>query len=651
MKFFVDPELVAEIAAAPAALLIDGGLGPFEPFAHIKTWRFACANDAVYIYQGPSPAVDRAAPYPGAPLGVVGVLARDAGVGERVVKAWLDGGGVEPPEVILAAEGAAGLRRLIDAAARHALHMSQSYAAANKALAAVRAELEETRLALTQMARRLSLRSFEASALLIDGSPSADGLSAALPAGAWARQKLGAKIDNLSAIDVHIASIDPTSDKAALGARLVAIESAQIVGAWKIPASDLSEGWLRLDLPTPAPALAQSASLDFLFVGGEGDRIALSLDDRPGDDEVHYESNRETVSQRNLALRVFTAELGSRFIAARHWLWDEIGASLPLDGVQLHLPSEQLRRFRALVGAVRCVDVGDAARPILTLEEQPNAVLALPFGRAAGADAVTVTLNVVSGSSGAVEAAMWLAPSAAEIATLADLQHFGPRLKYSGRRRFDASSGAAAISMTFPDAEADACQLIVEVRKEILDKDVYLIELSDVALHSRHAPPRPRPRPAVAKPSAPVAAEPARVANFDRLTINQIFEQQDYAHIDVSVEALKAGAKTWPRVRFKLAVFKGAGHIEFRRGPSWPDALSPDVEFHGESVEFTRERLQAFLAEHAGTDDAELLRAVATNAPSIIGMALRNAQMPEPTSAALVEAFRDFASAAAPPPA
>jgi hypothetical protein len=61
-----------------------------------------------------------------------------------------------------------------------------------------------------------------------------------------------------------------------------------------------------------------------------------------------------------------------------------------------------------------------------------------------------------------------------------------------------------------------------------------------------------------------------RDACFDEVSLDEIYADDHYRHLDLSVTQLAEDGMSWPRVKFKLFENRGECGVEFRTGENWP---------------------------------------------------------------------------------
>jgi hypothetical protein len=211
-------------------------------------------------------------------------------------------------------------------------------------IARLRAESERDRL--TRMASGLP----PLAQRVIDLPPSATTVAPPVT------QPLGRSADGICSIGLHLAS----AGGSALVVRLLGDE--RLLGRWRLPAARLAPGWLRLDLPEPAPIGSAEAMLEIALGGEEGTPTLLSAASGGG--------------AASLALRADVASPGWSVLPL-HFDWAAYSTERP--ALPLPLPESALAAVQADGGGVTLVAAGDEA-PRLLLEVPPGgkATIRLP---------------------------------------------------------------------------------------------------------------------------------------------------------------------------------------------------------------------------------------------------------------------------------
>lgn len=440
------------------------GLSPWRA-RRVVEGRFLLHRDEAGGEAGAVPLAHR----PPAVLALVGPLA------EALAAWWTEAGEAAPP-VIPVAEPAAALPALARHLAAALAESETRRAELHRALALTRADYEETREVVGALARTLGQRPPEAPRLALATAPDPEGRRVAGGEAARLRQPLGLVAEGIAAVALHVAGAEAAT--ARLRVRLVAAESGRILGAWAVAAPE--PGWLALDLPAPIGPVRETAVLDIAAEGA----VTLSLDaGTTGPEAALTGAPEATGGDRALALKVWTAPAGGRFLLPRHWLWEEAGLALPAAGVPLAIPEADWARARVLAGAFR--RVGGAGRPSAVLGGSgETAALLLPPVHAGAADLVRVTLVVPFGDPAAAEAALWLLPGdAADPAGAAGLVPEPGRTAFSGWRGIAPETRGAEIALPIPLGAGSAVRIAVQIRRRGGSGDLpCVVEVTGAAL-------------------------------------------------------------------------------------------------------------------------------------------------------------------------
>ncbi len=565
-----------------------------------------------------------------------------------LAEGWAALGGTMP--LFLAAQDLASAMPTLAHALAAALAESEAGRfEAEAALAALREEAEETRIALAAAMRVFGNRLPPPPVAALNAEASADesvaGGTTAL------RQPLGLPVEGICGIEIHCAG----PGAGGLRARLRAEESDRVLAAWEVPVDALRPGWLALDLPQPLPPIRESAVLELLSDMDPGPAFALEAG------TVEPEGALSGHQDRALALRVWTAPPGGRFALPMHYDWAASGLPALPSGVPLPVGSG-IWAAAQLPDQVELVGLGaEAPRALVRLSAGSRALLKLPALPPGPADLVRLEVALRDGPAAAIAFGLWLQPERDD----GTLQEAGPGCRWSGWRWLDAEGrgeavmplppGARRIVLDFAGMDADT---VVEVASLSLLRGAEGERRREPRLPLpalpviRPAPapvPRPTPVPgafSVTAPPAPAAEEelpatgPVRVAapmpaeeamlglteplvprgaalltapSFDDLRLHQHLVNGDgsYRHLDVTLEGLASGAGLWKQVRFKLFERRGVVGLEFRSMRGWPAMFDPwpgkGKDAHGPFWRVETEGAAAALEEVAPGRDRALI--------------------------------------------
>ncbi len=425
------------VALGGAVLPEVPGLAPWQAVADADGFLLAPAGGSA----GGAPVVLEAAP-----AGAVALVGADEAAVAGLAAWWRAVADEAPPVVVAAADRVALALLPVLAARLDAAERRQ--AETLRALAMLRAEYEETRETVGALARSLGHRPLGPLRQALATMPDED---LAVQAGSGVTQILGLVTAGIAAVALHL------PQRGALRVRLVAAESGRVLGAWAV--AEAAPGWLTLELPWPVGPLRETAMLQ-----AEG-AAALSLDAGRCEAGAAVQGAAAAPGDRALALRVWTAEPGSRFVLPRHLLWAEIGTDLPLAGVPLAVPEAVIAAAEALEGPVRLMGLGGGApRPVATLVPESEARFALPAIARGPADLVRVEFAQGFGEPDGVEAALWVDGA------------------FSGWRRFDAATRRCLIQLPVPEEAGEAVVLRAALRRGAAGGPPAMVELAGAYL-------------------------------------------------------------------------------------------------------------------------------------------------------------------------
>ncbi|NKC34248.1 DUF6212 domain-containing protein [Falsiroseomonas selenitidurans] len=601
---------------------------------------------------------DGAAPAgPGLPLnlppsGMLAVVVADPAAFGPFLGWWQDASGQAPP-LVRAASGSAALPALL---AKLSAELGSAHGRAvqlERSLVATRQDYEETRIAMAAAARTLGHRPPGAMAQAVAMEPSMDRV-AAPRAGArlFLRQPLGRKLEGLAAIAVHVGAISAATT-GPLRLRVHAEESGRIAASWTVPMAQVTEGWLRLDLPTPLGLQPETAVLEITADVAGPHSLALSLEADWVPAEVACLVEGAAPRGRALALRIWTARIGDRFVVPAWWNWDEVGASLPLEGVPQAVAAEELEAGRVLSGAWEAApgDLGEVPLQAM-LEGAGTAALVLPRITLAGADVLRLTWNVAGPQPRKLRVGAWVLPPGQ---TVQSLEGLAGRAAFSGWR--DAEPGRPdGLSLALPLSLGAQAQVVLAVASQDPAAQARL-DFTGISLLPTRDPAMLRDEQAamaqLVLPGAeatpelpPVAPEPLLpAARFGKVALQQhLVGGGGYQHLDLVVQELAGRGEGWSGIRFKLGIAGSGPVLEFRRGRGWPEAFTrwPGTESDkfGPVLRLRAPDMQGFAAALAHPRDQALVATLLEVLDEVAGDGARLAALEAEQGARWVEAAR-----------
>jgi hypothetical protein len=644
-------ELPQALDGAPSVIVLGGVALDDAPLPEgLVVWHAAAVPGGLLLHRGAPPPAGTWVPLTLAPPGLVAVLAPDVDAARGLLDWIAEVSSIHPPLVEAASAGQA-LLPLAGLLLRALDSTRAQLGELHRSLALTRTDYEDTRIAMGTVLRTLGGRPPAALRPALSALP--EGGLAVRPAGQRLRlrQLPGLAVREIAALCLHFSAAACGPDML-LRVRLVAAESGRVVGSWMVPGPALEPGWLTLDLPAPAPALRESAMIEVSATLGEQDLLALSLENMVTGAATALEvlDGEADAGSRALALRLWTAEAGGRFVLPLHWCWDEAGASLPEAGLPYRLPAGDWSRAAVIEGRARAVALGDEVpRPVLVLERNTRTLVGLPVVQVAGMDVIRVDLGRLAGAAERVRAAVWLR-DAARLEHLADPLPEHPGTPWSGWRDFDASSGQCAITLSLPVLARGAVQVVVGVQaphpQAGAHAAVEVMALS--ALRTGQARPvaeRDAALPAVALRPAP---------RFRSARMGGPHGQGAARHLEFMMLGLSARGQAWPALRFRLGLGDAAGAwIEIRQGKGWPEVFEawPGMEADAQGPLLRLGAAELFGAASGDGRDNLMLAALAELMPALVEAAAGRSQEAQSEWATWQAAARQVAAAGQPPPA
>ncbi|WP_426957398.1 DUF6212 domain-containing protein [Muricoccus radiodurans] len=636
-----------------------------------------------------APDPETAEDLPTPPVSVIAIVATERVRSAALLGWWSEASGLPAPPLLLATSGATAMPMLLGRLTGVLAEATAREAALDGALTALRLELEETRMAAADMARRLAHLPPCPLRLVLDGE-AGDGTAAALQGDPLRLQaEPGVMLAGLAALAVHVASVPSTPGTLRL--RLLGGESGRVAGSWLIHHASLAPGWLLLDLPTPLPALRETAIVE---ITSEGETApALSLDPRWAGLEGSHP----------LALRAWSGEPGSRYLLPRFWDPEEVGLSLAAAGVPHSLPPAAWNGAAVLAGDAPLAALGEEEpRPVLRAAAGGHAVILLPHLHAPGMDRLRVLVSPAGPEGGAVAA--WVHPVGARLPDVASFDRLDGNSAGTGWR--DLVAPGTELVLNLPAASGGRVQLAIGLRAEA--HGAATAEVSQVTLEASRAEgapatarratlpdpappppimvslprvsaapsaPAPPPRPVTAAETGAAAPVPASTATgmptsapgaytaapatrapiparHETVRLHQHLPGASYEHLDMTVVGLARGPQRWPSVRVKLAMKDTKPSLEFRKAAGWPasfqDWLGTGSDRFGPFLRITREELPDFLDRITDERDAAMMQGLLTVLPAAAEAAAREASMPTPDVARWVQAARAVQEAGRP---
>lgn len=507
-------------------------------------------------------------------------------------------------------------------------------ASLREALLAMRMEAEETRSALAR------LRDDQTRALAPQGLTWAMWTDPLGPEGAFVfagpfEAEIHAPVETqgLAAIALHLAA-DRLAPGDFLRIRALGEEKGVVLGAWEIAAAEIPRepDWLVLDFPASLAIARQSVvvALDGRF--SPESRIALS-----GSASPEFPNSP--------ALRLYRAP-HPRLTVSPHWLWDEVASPIGLDGSRPPPPNTPAFCIpgaswlgSVLLGAAAKLD---SARGVqrFRIAGGAGAMLVFPNISLAGFAAVAARLDRQSESGAEVEMALSLLPGDHPIGddhAAADASSFC----WSPLQTLNGHDGAALLAL--PNDAPDFAHVAISMRhRGERGDDPIVVEIDGVWL-------LPRPCAAGLAPGdgfvTKVALGDLRNASFEDVTADEIYADENYRHIDMTIAALSESGRFWRAVKFKLFEDRGQCGMEFRHRPGWPDCFvlwpGTETDRFGEIYKICgAAALAEAIADLPSAVDRRLLAALAYVLPDVVRALAARGDLPSEQAAEWTELAR-----------
>lgn len=473
---------------------------------------------------------------------------------------WFTEAGEARPAIHQASDISAATPALLHALQSLAEGAVRREAALRAALFIAREEAEDTREVLRDLQNRaIGAIGPDIRRLRLERTPLGPDAERAL-SGRFALDTMtGAALTGIAAIALHLAGHRMAAEER-LVVQLTGAESGRIEGEWEVPGEALPPGgWLFLDCPLPLPRIRETAQLRISGTLAAGSRIALS--------EAEFETETGEI-ETSIAFRLYTAET-VQHVASPHWR--ARGAAWPGARPQA-LPIAALEGARLLAG--KALEARGSLPLRLRVTGGTSLLLLLPDVGLAGIGEVLARLRCTGGEAAQLRAGLALLPGALPVPEEPEAALAATTL-WSARVAPDPVE--ALLRLPLAGAVARTAHLLIALRHLGTDPmDFISAELDGVHLIPLGEPPGPEPRALFG--TAP--PDPGSSVGFARLRLDEVYQDANYRHLDVSIEELRVGAAAWPHVKFKLSEMRGVQALEFRRGPGWPEIFQrfPDAK-------------------------------------------------------------------------
>lgn len=546
--------------------------------AGVAVWILDRHQDGHLVYRLDAPAFgedsDEAAklvPVTLPPAGAIGLLAPTAEELQDLAAWWAAASG-QPAPLMIVRDAAAALPLLVRQMVAELELSNARCIQLERSLAMTRQDYEETRIAIASVSRTLGHRPPGPLTLAVALEPSARQARLAQPGmRLHLRQPLGRKLEGLAALAVHVGTIGAATS-GPLRIRVFGEESSRIAASWIMPLEEVVEGWLVLDLPTPLGPEHEGAVLEIKADVAGPHAIGFSLEGKWAPATAACTLEGGGSFGHALALRVWSARIGDRFVVPAHWDWNEAGSSLPRLGVPQAVALSEHRAARILSGSWAGLD-RTPMQPGVSVTGDMTAVLALPRVTLAGADVLQVEWSVTGAAPQALRLGVWATDPTRHIRGLEELPDTAA---FSGWRGVDAN-GTGLLTLSLPVSLGAAAQLVLAAVSQdpaaLADVEITRISLLPTnetsRLHALQEAVMPDPD---GLKTDDQAWDAASAASLGWVELRQHFaDGRGYEHLDLMLHDMVGRGHEWPLVRFKLGINRDGALLEFRRTAGWPD--------------------------------------------------------------------------------
>jgi len=642
-KFLIDQSHLERFIANRPGILLAGDAadsGPL-PGLGLEIWYGRrVPADRVLIAAGPKAAErGQEVEVPLAPAGILAVLLYPGEDGE-LWRAWFaDCLGVRIPE-ILPFDPIAAMRAITARLLHEQTAVTAAAAEMHLALARVRQDYEQIAAASTGLVRALANRPSGEMTLQSVAEPSdetirLDGENPMLT------QPLGTRVDRIAAVAIATGAVAGNGADH-LRVRLSGIESGRIFGSWLLPADALHPGWVELELPAPVEWAPETAQLELHFSSGNGGHLDLQLDRMPPFPQNIMTRPGIPSPDAALAVKVWCADTGSRYVMPEHWDWTELGSAAHPAGIPLAMPLAAYTRVRVLQGGMpKPYSPVDLDPMVIGLFGGRQTLVLFPLVNVSGMDVIDAAFALRAGDARGLAVAMWLQPVGHTINGETDLLLSGSNVAWSGWHAF-GGKGEARVVMELPAGLGVNLQLVV-----LLDgtarpaSGLSLLEIRKIMLHGMNPGRKARrqasliasgsdaaapvPRAITIKETAPGATEPA--ITLREVVLDEHFDNGGpYRHLDMRLVKFSVDGCYWPFLKFRLVVEQRHPCLEFRDIPSWPPSLknwpASSRDDHGRLTRlFGRPAELPLVRAEAAPEDLLLIKGLVRCLPGLVAKA------------------------------
>ncbi len=592
-KFLIAADEFAPFMANRPGVLLVGWDQDAAAFAEmgLEVWygHGLSAGSAAISRTADKPAAEALVELPVSPAGIMAVLC-GAKVADQTWRAWFKANQGERAPEFVTGDAPSAMRAIAARLLADRARVVEECADLHLALSRLRQDCEQMETVSSGLVRALGHRATGDVKLLVSADPS-DAAIKLNPAHPILTQKLGMRVDGLAVVAVMVlrAKLEPDD---ALRVRLSGVESGRVFGSWLVPADALVAGWLSLELPTPVAWAPETAQIELHLAAGKGAALELAKDQLAGFADNLPCRPGDVALDKPLALRIWSAGVGSRYVAPDFWDASEVGGSAHPAGVPLALPLGAWARVRVLQGeaAPQYCEPDETGAMVVGLVGGRYGAVLFPLIASGGMDVIEAVFNVRGGDVRNLAVALWLQPLGHKIESEADLLTEGPDVAWSGWHAFGSKSSLARVVMDLPPTTSNNLQLVVVLdATSLAGAGFSMVEIGKIILYAMNAGRKARRRAVVIDAKRDVGNLVPRSLNFTPqeligdeplVSLRDVFLDEhfdngsSYRHLDMRLAKLAIGDYYWPALKFRLVVNNGKACLEFRDLPGWPPSLT-----------------------------------------------------------------------------
>ncbi len=475
--------------------------------------------------------------------------------GMQALAGWWGAHGLEPPAIIVAESGLAALPELLAVALAEADELARRACELDRRCVALREEVEEIRSAMAGMLGSAAGRAPPAAETRLKLAPDPEVEPLRIVAGGPPQLvETGLPSPGVARLSLHVAE----AATATLAIRLIGGESGRLLGAWRVPADALPEGWLRLETPEPLQGRAETLLVE-LTAEGEAGEVALSA--AMGEAE-------------GPALAIASLPPGACLVQPLHMDWTAWHGDAPEAAPRL-APAQMLAGARldgpgeldeATAGARRLTLPGSWSDTRIAFGPMPKGFAALRCELRLETGAAEARLLLADGSG----ATGWRLLRPREARPFALPLGEGAGEVVVELRGLGATSIDIAIPVLFPATAAAP----VPAEEEPVVPPAPPARLVQAPAMEVLEDPYPHAQwPAATRAEGEEIGGLDGKAHYAAVVLDARQSGTGWALLDLRLRGLTFRGERWREVKFKFGVSGQNATLEFRRAPSWPRAF------------------------------------------------------------------------------